>query len=308
MNRVVWLLLLACCGCASRAESPRAACVTDALAQPGLRNGVAAFTGQDGGVELAAAGMQGWLRLQTGREYAAASLTKPRVAFAIRRLVDAGRIDLDARASTILRQHGFTGSGASGITVRQLLQHTAGLEHPPRRDPLWFRDGPGAPDADCAAAGHYVLQLPVASMPCQRTRYSNAGYCLLGSIVLASADGVDMDPLHPVLRSSLGGAGGWRGSLPELYAGLRQTLPTSTLPSPAEGLPDGSWYSWGWRYWPWPQAGAPFTHTGRLPGMLAVALTDGNDALLVAHFDGDPADYQRAAARFGREAWACMRS
>ena len=299
----ILLALLTCAGCVGRPDTPRAACVAKALVQPGLENGVAVFSNGHDGLEVAARNFSGWWQLRTGYRYKAASLTKPRLAHVIRRSVEVGELSLDARVTDLLPEYVFSGAGTTGITLRHLLQHTAGLGQPGGWDPLWYRGD--ETKADCESAGHYILQFAVESHPGEATKYSNAGYCLLSEVVRRVPQ-LAGDPIQEVLRSDLGGAGGWRAPLLEIHAGLARTLPTTRLPQPPGTLPDGSWYSWGWRYWPERHAGAPWTHTGRLPGILAVALSDGQQTLLVAHFDGDPEDYHEAAARFGQAAWPCM--
>ena len=248
------------------------------------------------------------MRLAYGHRYRAASLTKPRVAWEVRRLAGRGALALDVPVRSLLPQLEFAAHGAGAVTVRQLLQHTAGLAPSGPGDPLFRRGAASVAGADCAAAARHVARHRPPHAPGRSTRYSNAGYCLLGEILLARMDAQALaaSGLEPVLRSPLGAAGGWADTLAELHAGLHRTLPLERLDPPPQTLPDGSWYAYGWRYWPVPGAGAPWTHTGRLEGMVAVALTDGEDRLLVAHFDGDPGDHQAAAARFGRQAWPCM--
>lgn len=303
---IVLCLLAASCG--RPAEDDRTVCLVAALQQPGLAHGVVAYSQTGGTMQTAAGDMVGRVRLALDWHYEAASLTKPRVAYAVRRMVESGQLQLDDTAASLLPGFRFGGAGTQQITVRHLLQHTAGLGYPPGRDPLWYRGGAHEGDPDCAAAARHALRYRTRHVPGVHATYANAGYCLLGEVLLRRADDAGVQPaeLEDVLRSPLGAAGGWQAPLPEIHRALAATLPPAMLPSPAEPLPDGSWYAYGWRYWPRPDAGAPWTHTGRLPGMLAVALSNGRDQLIVAHFDGDPADYHAAAARFGRQAWPCM--
>ncbi len=296
-------------GCTDRSAAPQATCVVDALQQSGLRNGVAAFIEHDGTTKTVHASWLGWLRLFINRSYPAASLTKPRLAKVLRQQIDVNRIGLDDPIQSLLPVHAFTGEGVRAITVRHLLQHTAGFGTIGNLDPLWYRGDSTGPN--CAEAGRFVLTLPTQREPGVHTEYSNAGYCLLADILLRQEELTpDNDILEPkfrrLLRTEFGGAGGWKAPLPVLHAELFSTLPLERLPSPTEPLTDGSWYSYGWRWWPERQSGSPWTHTGRLPGFLAVALTDGRNQLLVAHFDGDPPDYHAVAQRFGRLAWACF--
>ncbi|MGJ4728402.1 serine hydrolase domain-containing protein [Luteimonas sp. SDU101] len=297
-------------GCHQEVESQRATCLRNALhSTPELRNGVAAYTNTDGTTGTIAANWMARLRLLSAHRYIAASLTKPRVAHVIKRTIDAGRLTLDTPVSMLLPEIDFSGEGTNRITVGQLLQHTSGLSHPDDRDPLWWR-GATPLSMNCRAAIRYQLALPLDWPPGTKTFYSNVGYCLLGEIALRHADestGLAPELAH-WLDSAAGGAGAWEAELPDLHAGLLSMLPLTGLPAPADRLPDGSWYTYGWRWWPEDNraAGAPWTHTGRLAGLLAIALTDGKQRLLVAHFDGDPADYHQTSQSFGRTAWRCM--
>lgn len=303
--RLLFLVAAVLSACGGGVEATRGACVQAALRQPGLINGVAAYSEEGGRIAAVSVGFKGGFRLRSKHRFHAASLTKPRVAHAIKVLADRGVIGLDSTVASNLPEHLFVGSGTRQVTVRELLQHTGGLGRADGLDALWYR-AHDQERADCALAARYVLTLPTKGVPGERTEYSNAGYCLLAEILLRHADNPAVADLAPVLRSPYGGAGGWVATLTEIHRGLGETLPLQQLPAPPQTLPDGSWYSYGWRYWPQPLAGASWTHTGRLPGFLAVALTDGERELLVAHFEGDPPDYHAAAERFGRQAWRCM--
>lgn len=303
-------LLLLVPGCEQSRDSYRSACISQSLQQPNLRNGVAVFTETDGSAGIVSITWRGKTRIATNSHYPAASLTKLLVAAEIKEVIATRRIRLDSPVEKLLPDHAFTGNNTKQVTVGHLLQHTSGIGNPRGADPLWFRHD-SEPTPDCAAAAHYALAFPTEYPPGYRTTYSNVGYCLLANILLRlNEDDTSKPILEPelqrVLQSPHGGAGGWNAPLPSIYFALLATLPLEILPPPPLTLPDGSWYNHGWRWWPQPQAGPPWTHTGRLQGFLAVALTDGRNRLLVAHFDGDPADYHAAAEHFGRQAWACM--
>lgn len=118
-----------------------------------------------------------------------ASLSKPVTAVAVLQLVDAGRLGLDDRVSDILKLP----SGELGdprwrtVTVRQLLQHTGGLDN--RGGDVMFlsrqiararsvQPPPGPWDVI-----RYRLALPLDFDPGSRYAYSNFGYCLLGRVI-----------------------------------------------------------------------------------------------------------------------------
>lgn len=292
-------------GCAS--ESPdRAQCVRSALTQPALDNGAAVFTGDDGTARSVSATWRSRFRLALRHEYPVASLTKPLIAHAVARHIAAGDFGLDTPIADALDEIAFH-PDTGRITIRQLLQHSGGLGRPDGLDPLWTR-GPGTgTHPDCRAAAVYVAGLPPDASLTGRTFYSNAGYCLLGELLAQVAmDGPEDERIRALTTQPLGGAGAWIAPLEDVYDGLRATLPLTHLEPSAVPLEDGSWYGYGWRWQPVAGRGAPWMHAGRLPGVLSVALTDGDGRLVVAHFDGDPADALGAAARFGAAAWPCM--
>jgi len=309
MGLAAFLLVALSSGCSVTQQSPRAACLQAALEQPGLRNGVAAYSVGGEDTQLVASNMRGWFRLASGRRYSAASLTKVRVAYRVRLMVERGDVNLDQSLNSLLSNGDIWVDELDGVTIRGLLQHTSGAPPADRADPFFYRPGDEAPHPNCAAAVRQISSGSARWWSSGITRYSNVGYCLLGEVLLAKmADGSLLDSdLRSVLLSPMGAAGGWADTLGGIHAGLRQSLPLSQLALDGTPLPDGSWYTFGWRYWPDSAAGARWTHTGRLQGFLAVALTDGEQRLLVAHFDGDPVDYHAAAAQFGRQSWPCMR-
>ena len=104
------------------------------------------------------------------------SITKMFVAVAIMQLVEGNRIDLDAKVQRYLP----SAPHASGITVRELLQHTSGLWN---YGDYAFQSGltarPTAPAAILAMAAAH----PLTSPPGTKWAYSNTGYVVLGLIV-----------------------------------------------------------------------------------------------------------------------------
>lgn len=302
------MLLVSLAGCSDGDTSRRAQCVSGFLHdQAGLRHGIAVFDGADGRL---AEGTGDWVaryRLLTGRQLQAASLSKPIVASDIRKRVEAGMLSLDGSAVAALPHDPARPQDAAhtAIHIRHLLQHAAGFDRERSGDPLWTQDFPNPPSASCARAANQVLQQPLDFAPGQRVAYSNAGYCLLGEILLAHADALSATDRN-FLKTPLGAAGGWTSAPAGLHARLKQTLPLVHLDEPV-ALPDGSHYDYGWRHWPNAGNGPTWTHFGRLPGVLTLAVTDGREQLLVAYFDGDPADVDATALKLANDAWKCMR-
>lgn len=301
-------LLVALTACSAGDSPTRVQCV-DALVDeaPGLSHGIAVFDGADGKLAETSGDLVARYRLLTGQSLGAASLTKPIIASDIRERVETGKLSLDGRLVDALPANKVSALDAvhADIRIRQLLQHTAGLDRQLSGDPIWTEDFPNPPQANCALAAERVLQKPLDFAPGQRVAYSNAGYCLLGQILLAHPDSLST-PDRAFLQTPLGAAGGWTSPPAGLHARLKQTLPLVHIDD-VVALPDGSHYDYGWRHWPQPGDGPEWTHFGRLPGLLTLAVTDGHDKLLVAYFEGDPADVDATALQLARNAWKCMR-
>ncbi len=127
-----------------------------------------------------------------------ASLSKPVTAAAVMRLVQEGRLELDARMLDVLRPEGEAGIGGwvvedprlAKITIRHLLQHTAGWdrEQGVEGDPMFRsreiartmgRLGP----ATTRDVMRYMWGRPLDFEPGTRYAYSNFGYCVLGRVI-----------------------------------------------------------------------------------------------------------------------------
>ncbi len=103
----------------------------------------------------------------------AASLTKViATTTAVMKLVEQGRVALDARVSDYLPE--FRGSGKEAITVRQLLTHTSGLRAGLSGTPEWS----GADGALMRACAE-----PLPAAPGSLLRYSDINFILLGELV-----------------------------------------------------------------------------------------------------------------------------
>lgn len=123
------------------------------------------------------------------------SISKPITAAAILNLVEEGLLELDAKAFAII-DHLQPPSGSSidpriqDVTIRQLLQHTAGWERDQSFDPMFKSDrvsrGLGTPKpATCETTIRYMLGQPLDFDPGTKYAYSNFGYCVLGRVVEA---------------------------------------------------------------------------------------------------------------------------
>lgn len=108
--------------------------------------------------------------------FAIASVTKPFTATAIMILVEEGKVGLDDKISKYLTN---APDSWSGITVRHLLTHTAGLKDDviPRFSGSFLRD------YTTAVIFEYTSKLPVEFAPGERYQYRDLGYFLLGMII-----------------------------------------------------------------------------------------------------------------------------
>jgi N-acyl-D-amino-acid deacylase len=128
-----------------------------------------------------------------------ASVSKPITSAAIFTLVQEGRLDLDARAFRLLNLRPALKQGNRvdprlwQITVRQLLEHTAGFDSNESVEPMIDNDE--LPSTTIAAAVgvrsppgpgaivRYMMGRPLDFEPGTRYAYSNFGYCVLGRVI-----------------------------------------------------------------------------------------------------------------------------
>ncbi len=111
------------------------------------------------------------------------SVGKSITALAVRQLVSAGRIDVDAPVTRYLPWFSLAGPDGTEdlITVRSLLDHTSGLSTADGQDPRWYEPGrtPGDVVRGLAEVG--------ATVPAGTYAYSNLNYVVLGVIVEAAS-------------------------------------------------------------------------------------------------------------------------
>jgi CubicO group peptidase (beta-lactamase class C family) len=117
-----------------------------------------------------------------------ASVTKPFVATAVMQLVSEGKLCLDCPLRRYLPYFTMQGPGADGITIRQLLTHTAGTGD--TSDFGWTR-----PEYDDGAVERYVRSLAPVQLdfaPGSNWRYSNRGFDILADAI-AKTDGAPFE-------------------------------------------------------------------------------------------------------------------
>jgi CubicO group peptidase (beta-lactamase class C family) len=124
-----------------------------------------------------------------------ASVSKPITAVAILKLVEEGKLNLDAKALDIL-SHLKPAPGAQvdprfrQVTIRQLLWHAGGWDRDRSGgfDPM-FRPGETARDMgipaphSCETIIRWMMGKPLDFDPGTRSVYSNFGYCILGRVI-----------------------------------------------------------------------------------------------------------------------------
>jgi CubicO group peptidase (beta-lactamase class C family) len=141
----------------------------------------------------------GWANLTSGEKvlpttlFGLASLSKPITAAATLELVEQGKLDLDARAFTILDDikppPGLRmDPRVANITVRQLLNHSAGWDRsvsgdPVNWSPLVARTLKVPQPVTARQLISYALGLALDFDPGTRVEYSNLGYIVLGEII-----------------------------------------------------------------------------------------------------------------------------
>src|SRR5262245_21196197 len=123
-----------------------------------------------------------------------ASSSKPLTAVAVLKLVEEQKLKLDAPVWGLLDLPSWVSGGKIAedrwrqITVRHLLQHTAGWDRDKRFDPMFrsrqIAKSLGVP-SPAAPRGiiRYMLGQPLDFDPGTRYAYSNFGYCVLGRLI-----------------------------------------------------------------------------------------------------------------------------
>ena len=120
-------------------------------------------------------GQQVWaeaIEASTDTQYRIGSLTKTFVAVLVMRLRDEGKLALDDKLEDLLQD-----APIRGVTIAQLLSHTAGLAS--ETPPPWWERSPGDARPELADIVDPGLKHP----PGHRFHYSNPGFGLLGAVV-----------------------------------------------------------------------------------------------------------------------------
>lgn len=144
-----------------------------------IRNGALVWTGEYGWANLAAGAP-----VEPGCLFGVASISKPVTAWGMMRLVEQGKINLDHPLGDYLTRWRLPASqyGASGVTLRRLLSHSAGLNTP---EYLGYLPGEPLPSIEqvLSAGSGKAPGMVVASEPGARFAYSDGGYLLLQLLI-----------------------------------------------------------------------------------------------------------------------------
>lgn len=133
-----------------------------------------------------ASGTYGELLAGSGRPVTAdtpfliGSISKSFTAMAVMKLVEAGKVDLDAQVSHYLDVFKDRPSGA--ITIRQLLGHTSGFSTKQGNDTLFDRTKSGD---ELQRQVERIAQWSPSDAIGTRWQYSNANYLILGAVIEA---------------------------------------------------------------------------------------------------------------------------
>jgi CubicO group peptidase (beta-lactamase class C family) len=166
------------------------------------------------------------------------SMSKIATATAVMRLVDEGRLDLDAPVRSLLPTFAVR-DDRTGPRLRDLLSHTAGLRNPL---PLRWVLPATAPDRDVDAFAHRLLiRHARARRPAGGpARYSNIGYLVLAEIVARTTGGSFEDHVRAAVLGPAGmTATGYTPAPGTDTATGYVRLPRGAAPLLRAGLPPG---------------------------------------------------------------------
>ena len=139
-------------------------------------------------------------------EYRLASVSKPITATMVMRLVEQGKVALDAPAWSYIGP--VVGAAEpvdprlKQVTVRQLLTHTWGLDRAVSSDPMggWFLDGAALISTARELLRYQLLRMTLNFNPGARHAYNNTGFVWL-QMIAESVAGV---PIEQQITSALG--------------------------------------------------------------------------------------------------------
>jgi CubicO group peptidase (beta-lactamase class C family) len=126
-----------------------------------------------------------------GTRFGIASMGKMFTAVSIAQLVQAGRLSFADTIGKYLTGYPFPAAVADGVTIAQLLTHTAGMGDALQRTP----DGPPPPTSLAGLMG-VIARTPLLFAPGSSFGYSNSGFIVLGAIIEQVTGGAYADYVH----------------------------------------------------------------------------------------------------------------
>ena len=129
------------------------------------------------------------------------SMTKTLTAAAVLQLVERGAIDLDAELDRYVPSTPYAGHG---ITIRQLLAHTAGLPNPIPLRWVHLLEEESIFEERAALEAVMAENPQLASAPGERYAYSNIGYWLLGRVIETASGGSYAEYMQANVLAPLG--------------------------------------------------------------------------------------------------------
>lgn len=130
------------------------------------------------------------LPVQPGMRFRIASISKPITAVMILRLIELGLLSMDDNPFEFLQiaLPANADPRLKKITIKHLLQHTAGYDRAKSFDPMFrpimiAKDQNVKPPAKPIDIIHYMMKQKLDFEPGERYTYSNFGYCILGRVI-----------------------------------------------------------------------------------------------------------------------------
>lgn len=120
-------------------------------------------------------------QIRTGNNttYAGFSVTKTFTALAILQLAEKGKLNIDDEAKNYLNDFPYS----PGITIRQLLTHTAGIPNPLPLKWIHLPDENLSFDRNSFFKQIFIENNKTKSNPNEKFAYSNLGYLMLGQVI-----------------------------------------------------------------------------------------------------------------------------
>ena len=178
--------------------------------------------------------------------FQAASISKAVTAWGVMRLVEQGKVDLDAPAERYLTRWHFPPSDfdAQGVTIRRLLSHTSGLSAGLSTGYGGFEPGEPLPTLEESLAGKTTVKggVRIVSDPGSSFSYSGANYLVLHLLIeevtgLPFSTYMRQEVLEPLgmTNSSYTWRPELRSATARAYDAWGQPLPNYIIPERAAG-------------------------------------------------------------------------